>query len=157
MIRIPARTAAAAALLVPAVVLAGCGGGQTSPSDAPAGEPNPDASLRVGLVLEPTNLDIRRTSGAALEQILVDNVYEGLVTRTQENEIVPALASEWDMSDDGLVYTFTLEEGVVFHDGGELTAQDAVASLQEVVTDESVVGHDDLANVKAVTAPRPKP
>ncbi|WP_456287015.1 ABC transporter substrate-binding protein [Microbacterium sp. JZ70] len=154
MIRIPARPASAAALLVPAVLLAGCaGGGQTSPSDAPAGEPNPDASLRVGLVLEPTNLDIRRTSGAALEQILVDNVYEGLVTRTQENEIVPALASSWEMSEDGLVYTFTLEEGVVFHDGGELTAQDAVASLEEVVSDESVVGHDDLANVKSVTAP----
>ncbi|GAA4196775.1 ABC transporter substrate-binding protein [Microbacterium oryzae] len=151
MNRLPLRVTAVSALAIPTLVLAGCGG--QGGDGAPAGEPNPDASLRVGLVLEPTNLDIRHTSGAALEQILVDNVYEGLVTRTAENEIVPALATEWEVSDDGLTYTFTLADGVTFHSGAELTAQDAVASLEEVVSDESVVGHDDLAGVASVSAP----
>src|SRR5699024_6599512 len=61
----------------------------TPTASAPA---DPDATLTVGLVLEPTNLDIRHTSGAALEQVLVDNIYEGLVTRTQENDIEERLA-----------------------------------------------------------------
>ncbi|WOF22156.1 ABC transporter substrate-binding protein [Microbacterium betulae] len=147
------RAAAGAALVVPALVLAGCTGGTAGETTAPAAEPDPDATLRLGLVLEPTNLDIRHTSGAALEQILVGNVYEGLVTRTQENEIVPSLATEWDVSDDGLTYTFTLAEGVAFHSGADLTAADAVASIDEVVADESIVGHDDLTGVASVDAP----
>ncbi|GAA4778517.1 ABC transporter substrate-binding protein [Microbacterium gilvum] len=141
------RAAAVAALAVPALVLASCA---ASPD---AEQPEADASLRVGLVLEPTNLDIRRTSGAALEQILVDNVYEGLVTRTQENEVVPSLATAWDVSDDGLVYTFALADGVAFHDGEPLDAQDVVSSLQQVVDDESIVGHTELAAVASITAP----
>src|SRR5690606_29474670 len=116
-------------------------------------EANPDATLRVGLVLEPSNLDIRRTSGAALEQILVDNVYEGLVTRTPDGEIVPSLASDFEVSDDGLTYTFTLHDGVTFHAGGELTASDVVASFQEVAADEAFVGHADLAGVASIEAP----
>ncbi|GGH47708.1 ABC transporter substrate-binding protein [Microbacterium album] len=148
---VPRRSSAAAAgLLTAAVVLAGCYG---APSPEPTGDPDPDATLRVGLVLEPENLDIRRTSGAALEQVLIDNVYQGLVTRTPENEIVPALAAEYDISDDGLTYTFTLQSGVTFHAGGELTASDVVATLEEVRTDESLIGHGDLADVSSVEAP----
>ncbi|OCG74231.1 ABC transporter substrate-binding protein [Microbacterium sediminis] len=144
------RVALLAAGLTAALALTACTG------QAPAPEPtevDPDATLRVGLVLEPTTLDIRRTSGAALEQVLVDNVYEGLVTRTQDNEIVPALASEYEISADGLTYTFTLHEGVTFHGGGELTASDVVWSLNAVVEDAAYVGHDDLAGVASVEAP----
>ena len=144
------RAAFLATGLVAALALTACAG------EAPAPEPtevDPDATLRVGLVLEPTTLDIRRTSGAALEQVLVDNVYEGLVTRTPENEIVPSLASEYEVSPDGLTYTFTLNEGVTFHGGGELTASDVVWSLDAVVSDAAFVGHDDLAGVASVEAP----
>ena len=81
-------------------------------------------------MLEPGNLDIRETAGAALDQILVDNIYQGLVSRTPEQDIVPALAEDWEVSEDGLTYTFTLREGVTFHDGQELTPQDVVWSLQ---------------------------
>jgi peptide/nickel transport system substrate-binding protein len=152
MNRTTSRTIGAAALLVPALVLTSCAGG-SAPSPEEQGTPDPDASLRVGLVLEPTNLDIRHTSGAALEQLLVDNVYEGLVTRTAENEIAPSLATEWEVSDDGLSYTFTLAEGVLFHDGTELTAADAASSIAEVVEDESLIGHAELGVVTSVTAP----
>ena len=80
-------------------------------------------------MLEPSNLDIRQTAGAALDQILVDNIYEGLIRRTPEQEIEPALASDWTVSEDGLTYTFDLREGVTFHDGQALTPQDVVWSL----------------------------
>src|SRR5690606_7059892 len=111
--------------------------------------------LTVGLVLEPDNLDIRRTSGAALEQALIDNVYEGLVTRAPDdgNAIEPKLASDWEVSEDGLTYTFTIQEGVTFHNGEPLTVDDVVTSLTEVKDDESLQGHGDLAGVASITAP----
>ncbi|MGO1770660.1 MAG: ABC transporter substrate-binding protein [Microbacterium sp.] len=139
------RLLLAAGIAAGALALASCTGGGDEP--APPADANPDATLRVGLVLEPQNLDIRRTSGAALEQILVDNVYQGLVTRTPDGEIQPALATDYEVSDDGLTYSFVLSDGVTFHDGGELTASDVVSSLQAVVDDEALQGHDEMADV----------
>jgi hypothetical protein len=87
------------------------------PSPSATGTPDPDATVAVRLVSEPSNLDIRETAGAALDQILIDNVYQGLVSRTPDQEIVDTLASSHEISADGLTYTFTLREGVTFHDG----------------------------------------
>jgi peptide/nickel transport system substrate-binding protein len=145
-------TLAATALLATGVLLlsACTAGGEPSPSAT--FEPDPNGEITVGLVLEPTNLDIRHTSGAALEQILIDNVYQGLVTRTEENEIVPALASDYEVSPDGLAYTFTLTPGVTFHGGEELTVDDVVTSLTQVKDDETIVGHGDFAGVATITA-----
>ncbi len=44
---------------------------------------------------------------------------------------MPSLASDWTVSPDGLTYTFTLREGVTFHDGQPLTPQDVVWSLHD--------------------------
>ncbi|MGO1411813.1 MAG: ABC transporter substrate-binding protein, partial [Microbacterium sp.] len=142
------RSAVAAGAVIVGLTLASCTGDE--PETAPAVGADPDATLRVGLVLAPDNLDIRHTSGAALEQILVDNVYQGLVTRTQEGEIVEALAEQYEVSDDGLTYSFALTEDVTFHGGGELTPSDVVASLQQVIDDDTVQGHDDFAGVASV-------
>jgi peptide/nickel transport system substrate-binding protein len=147
------RTAiAAAAVLAAGVLLLSACTSAPAPSPTGSGAPDPDATLTVGLVLEPTNLDIRHTSGAALEQILIDNVYQGLVTRTQDNKIAPALATDYEISDDGLTYTFTLAEGVAFHDGAALTIDDVVGSLTQVKDDETVIGHDSFANVASIAA-----
>jgi peptide/nickel transport system substrate-binding protein len=67
--------------------------------------------------------------------------------------VVPALASDFQVSDDGLTYTFTLREGVTFHDGSPLTVDDVVAALTAVKDDETVQGHTDLANVSTIAAP----
>jgi len=147
------RTAIAATIAAAALILSACAGdAQPTETPSPTGAPDADATLRVGLVLEPTNLDIRTTSGAALEQILLDNVYESLLTRTQENEIEPRLATAYEVSDDGLTYTFTIAEGVTFHNGQALTAADVVASLTAVKDDEGVVGHAELADVATIAA-----
>lgn len=146
------RPALISALAAAALILSACSG-STETAATPTGSPDPDATLRVGLVLEPTNLDIRRTSGAALEQILIDNIYEGLVTRTQDNEIVERLASDYTVSDDGLTYSFTLQEGITFHDGSPLTSADVVASYEAVRTDATLQGNAEFAAVSAITAP----
>lgn len=148
------RTAlATSALLISALLLTSCTGSNTAPG--PTGEADPNATLTVRLSLEPSNLDIRHTSGAALEQALVDNVYQGLVTRNgdENNAIVPALATEWNVSPDGLTYTFTLRQGVTFHDGSALTADDVVTSLQTAKDDATVQSGADLANVASISSP----
>ena len=147
------RLAIVTALAAAAVVLSACGGPSPEPTQTSNGAPDPDATLTVGLVLEPTNLDIRRTSGAALEQILVDNIYEGLVSRAQDNTIEPRLAADYEVSDDGLTYTFTLNDGITFHSGTALTSADVVASYEAVRTDESLQGHAEFANVASIAAP----
>lgn len=148
------RTALAATALLAAgaLLLTACttGGGSTESSSP--GTPDADASAVIRLVLEPSNLDIRQTAGAALDQILVDNVYEGLVARTPEQDIVPALASDWEISDDGLTYTFTLREGVTFHDGQPLTPEDVVWSLQTRKDTAEWSDSARLANVQSIAA-----
>ncbi|WP_417508376.1 ABC transporter substrate-binding protein [Microbacterium sp.] len=153
MFRRTRRLAVISALAVAAVVLSACAGASPDPVKTSDGKPDPDATLTVGLVLEPTNLDIRHTSGAALEQILVDNIYEGLVTRAQDNTIEPRLASDYEVSGDGLVYTFTIDEGVTFHNGTAMTSADVVASFEAVRTDASLQGNAEFANVASITAP----
>jgi peptide/nickel transport system substrate-binding protein len=149
------RTTLAAASLLTAglLVLTACSGGEagTGPTST-GGEPDPDASVAIRLVLEPGNLDIRQTAGSALDQILVDNIYQGLVARTPEQDIVPALASDWTVAPDGLTYTFTLREGVTFHDGQALTPQDVVWSLTTRRDTPEWRDSARLANVTAITA-----
>ncbi len=149
------RLAVVAALAVTTLIAAACT--QTTPDPGPSptatGTPDPAATLTVGLVLEPDNLDIRYTSGAPLEQVLIGNIYEGLVSRTQANEIEPRLASSYQVSSDGLVYTFTVRSGVTFHSGATMTSADVVASFESVRTDERNVARRDLAGVESIEAP----
>lgn len=156
MIRRTAIVAGIAAALLALTACTGANAPKPSASSTSPAKPNADAVLEVGLVLEPTNLDIRHTSGAPLEQILVDNIYQGLVTRTQDNEIVDSLATSHEISPDGLTYTFTLNEGVTFHDGTALTSADVVASYTTVKSDATVIGNAEFADVATVAAPDPQ-
>ncbi|MEZ3159944.1 ABC transporter substrate-binding protein [Microbacterium sp. BWT-B31] len=153
MLRRTALFAATAAIA--ALALTACTASPDSGATNGTGDADPNASITVGLVLEPDNLDIRHTSGAALEQALIDNVYQGLVTRApdDDNAVVAALASDWDVSTDGLTYTFTIQDGVTFHSGDPLTIDDVVASLTAVKDDETIQGHGDFANVASISAP----
>ncbi|MDJ1113006.1 ABC transporter substrate-binding protein [Microbacterium dauci] len=147
------RTALAATslLLAGALAFTGCTA-ETPDDDATTGTPDPAASVAIRLVLEPGNLDVRETAGAALDQILIDNVYQGLVARTADQEIVPALASDYEVSDDRLTYTFTLREGVTFHGGEELTPEDVVWSLTQVRDTPEYRDSARLAHVTDIAA-----
>ncbi len=115
-------------------------------------DPVTDATVRIGLTLEPTNLDIRTTSGVALDQILIDNVYEGIVSRASDGSIVPSLASSWTVSEDALTYTFTLQPGVTFSNGDALTARTAADSINQAIQTQAVDAVS-LGDVKSVDAP----
>ena len=86
-------------------------------------------ALNVGVQLEPPNLDPTSGAAAAIDEIVYANVFEGLTRITEEGTAAPALAESWTVSSDGLVYEFTLQRGVKFHDGTVFDADDVVFSL----------------------------
>ncbi len=134
-------------LLAGALLAAGCSAGSTaSPGGAAPG--SPDAPLRIGLTAEPANLDFTRTDGAAIPEALLVNVYEGLVQLNQETgDIEPALAETWTVSPDGLVYDFTLRDGVTFSNGEAFTADDVKFSIERVQSAEWTISIKDGMSV----------
>lgn len=62
------------------------------------------------------------------------NLYDALVFPTAQGTVLPSLAEKWDISKDNLTYTFTLRQGVKFHNGDELTAEDVAFSMKRLVT-----------------------
>lgn len=97
--------------------------------------------IAVGLVLEPTSLDVSTNAGVATSQVLIDNVYQGLVGIKAGTvaDIVPVLATEMPtISDSGREYTFTVRGDVTFHSGNPLTADDVVESLTATLTPDTV-------------------
>lgn len=149
----------AAALVASAVALGttGCYAGHTAvaPDGAWANVAGADAARREVVIAtgaEPTNLDFTTTAGAAIPQLLMNNVYETLVKVDQNGGIVPLLAESWTVSDDGTTYDFTLREGVTFSDGRVLTAADVVASFNRVQTDWLNARAAQMAVVASTTA-----
>src|SRR5690625_4325001 len=84
--------------------------------------------LRVAYSAQPPTLDLHLSTAAATTEIM-GQVYESLITVDSEYNIVPLLAESYEQSDDGLVITFKLREGVLFHNGKEMKAEDVVASM----------------------------
>ena len=108
-------------------------------------------TVTIGLKLAPTNLDIRNQSGSALDQLLIGNVYEGLVARNAKNQVSPSLAKSWEVSKDGLRYTFHLRKNAVFSNGHKLTAKDAAWSFNELV-DKQYRGSNMVGKVESAKA-----
>jgi len=81
---------------------------------------------------EPETLDQHRTSTTYEAHILHD-LYEGLVAHDQFGAVVPGVAESWEISDDGLVYTFHLREDARWSDGEPVTAEDFVFSLNRIM------------------------
>ena len=97
-------------------------GDEASGGAAPA-EGASDSTLVFGASADPVIIDGAYVSdGESLR--VVRSIFEGLVT-TEEGgtEIVPALAEEWEVSEDGLTWSFSLREGVSFHDGEAFDAE----------------------------------
>ena len=107
----------------------------------PATAQTPPGVLIVGQIAEPKSLDPAAVTAVNDFRILV-NVYEGL-TRYKSGtlEVEPALATDWSISDDGTEYTFTLREGVSFHDGTPFNAH-AVKFNFDRMLDENHPYHD---------------
>ena len=114
--------------------LTGCGGSstektpeggqtQTGSTDAVANE------ITVGIAQDlDDSLDPHLAVAAGTKEVMF-NVFEGLMKPTSTGDLTPAVAESYTVSEDRLTYTFTLREGVKFHNGDEVTAEDVVYSI----------------------------
>ena len=168
--RRPLRITVTASIAAMALAIGGCTG-------AAGGG---DGEIRnAGLIVhhqnaEPTSLDPARTEQGEKGEAFIDNVYERLLdVGTDGPDLIPSLATEvlttenGLVSEDRLVYTFPLREGVVFHDGTDFSADDVVFSWERVMTMnlpegqaaalvdsvESVVAVDDFTVEVTLTEP----
>ncbi len=129
-------------LALSVLLLGGCGQAPASgPTEAPASQKPAEAAagqksaraaaneLNIGIAQDFDSLDPDLMTAAGTKEILF-NVFEGLVKPNSSGEIVPAVASEVVRSDDGLSYTFTLRDGVKFHNGNPVTMKDVLYSIE---------------------------
>ncbi|SFZ81893.1 peptide/nickel transport system substrate-binding protein [Devosia enhydra] len=98
---------------------------------------NPDASIRIGSLYEPQNLDNTAGAGQGINEAFNGNVYEALFQLTDAGTVEPRLVESYEASEDGLTYTFKLKEGVTFHSGDPLTAADVKYSIERVTAEAS--------------------
>ncbi len=100
--------------------------------------------ITIGMQLEPPNLDPTAGAAAAIDEVVYANVFEGLTRFASDGSVKPALAESWEISDDGLTYTFTLQSGVTFHDGSTFNAEDVKFSLDRSRAENSTNAQKQL-------------
>ena len=137
-------SAAMTSLVALALVVAGCSGSGTTQNANPPAEQSAQTAepataepansgpkqLIVGRGGDSVSLDpIRETDGETFK--VTENIYDTLVGYAEQStEVVPSLAEKWEVSDDGLTYTFTLRQGVKFHDGTDFNAEAVVWNFE---------------------------
>lgn len=100
-----------------------------------------ESTITIGITGEPVKLNPLYAGDSASGDIN-ELVFDGLITFDKELNIEGELATDWNISEDGLTYTFDIKEGVLFHDGEELTADDIVFTYEIFI-------HDDYTGPRA--------
>ena len=107
--------------------------------------------VTIGMQLEPPNLDPTGGAAAAIDEVVYANIFEGLTRFASDGSVLPALAKSWEISDEGMTYTFTLNEGVKFHDGSSMDADDVKFSLDRAMAEDSTNAQKQLfTNIESV-------
>ncbi|NEP17295.1 MAG: ABC transporter substrate-binding protein [Leptolyngbya sp. SIO4C1] len=123
-----------ALLLLP--LAAACGG--DTPESATGGEATPQdgGTLVWARYGDADSLDPHRTTTTLSWQVF-DQIYDTLLAFDEEGEVVPNLAKEWTVSDDGLEATFVLNEGITCHDGTPFDANDVKYTAERAISAEN--------------------
>ncbi len=95
-------------------------------------------SITLAMPLEPPHLDPTAGAAAAIDEVVYANIFEGLTRIDSAGAVQPALAESWEVSDDGLIYSFALRSGVRFHDGTAFDSGDVKFSLDRAMAEDSV-------------------
>ncbi|MGD9862118.1 MAG: ABC transporter substrate-binding protein, partial [Pseudodonghicola sp.] len=114
------------------------------------------ADITVAMQLEPPHLDPTSAAAGAIDSVLYANVFEGLTRFMGDGSVVPGLAESWEISEDGTTYTFHLHDGVKFHDGTTMDAEDVKFSLDRARAEDSANAQKALfAGITDVTVVDP--
>ena len=132
------------ALLILALLVTACGG--DAPEPAPADEngeaeapvPTEDETLIVAQGADPASLDPHATNDQPSSRVMAQ-IYERLIVQNEDMDLEPGLAETWESIDDR-TFEFKLKEGVLFHNGEELTASDVEFTLLRAL-ESTHVGH----------------
>lgn len=127
----------AALVLAAVMALTGCSGGsETSADTAPESTASEEAgsgtykdTLHIAVTQQSPSLDLHKNSSLIARQICDGTVWEKLVTLNAQSEAAPELCESYEVSEDGKTITFVLRQGVLFHDGSTMDADDVVASM----------------------------
>lgn len=141
-------------ILVLSITLYGCKGNMKNTK-----------TVTVGITQDLDSLDPHKAVAAGTKEVLF-NIYEGLYKLDKNGELVPAVAESYEVSSDNLVYTFNIREGIKFHNGNDVTANDieysvkrsagmlkpsdpmiAVISALSVISDVKVIGNNTVSIV----------
>ena len=129
-------------------------GSPKTSSTKPSAKTN--STITIGFTLEPVSLDISGVAGQAIPQVLLNNIYEGLLKVENSGKIVPSLAESYSASANGLVYTFKIAKAK-FHDGANLTSADVVWSFNRVLDPKSTAvlptQKQQFSTIASTTAP----
>src|SRR5690625_3806865 len=120
-------------LLMMLLLITACGsseGGETTTADKDNASQTGGAGgdLNIAVTAQPPTLDSHLTTATVAIDV-TRNIFETLVAMDENHEPKGMLAESIDTSDDGKTYTFHLREGVLFHNGEEMTAEDVEASM----------------------------
>lgn len=122
---------------------------------AMAETPVKGGSLVICQPAEPPGLDPTANTAAAIDRVVWSNIYETLTKVNDQGQLIPGLAKRWEISPDGKVYTFHLQEGVKFHNGEPFNAQTAKWNLERAKAENTVNPHPEyfgvIAAMEAVT------
>lgn len=136
-------------IMASALLLFGCGQAGDSaekPDSGTAAEgPQTGGTLTVGMGADLTKLDLH-TSTVLSDRIPLLHVQEMLVTIDENMKIIPMLAKDWAMSGDGKTVTFELREGVLFHNGKEMKAEDVKYSIERFMAEASRKGEFSMVD-----------
>ena len=108
--------------------------------------------LTIAMQLEPPHLDPTSAAAGAIDSVLYSNVFEGLTRFASDGSVVAGLAESWEIGADGTTYTFKLRDGVTFHDGTAMDAEDVKFTLDRARADDSANAQKVLfAGISEVT------
>lgn len=113
----------------------------------------PKSGGRLNLIVQPEPPGLMLglvTNGPTI--MVAGQIYEGLLRYDAQLKPMPSLAKKWDISSDGLTYTFQLQESVTFHDGHPMTAADVVFTVTEFLTKTQPRHRNVMSHVASATA-----
>lgn len=136
-------------------VLSGCGDGSAAETQKSRADTN---ELVVGIAQDlDDSLDPHKTVKAGTREVMF-NVFEGLMKPTPDGDLTPAIAESYEVSEDRMTYTFHLREGVQFHNGETVTAEDVVYSIQRcaAATETGIVQVEAFSVIQSIETPDDK-